>query len=193
MTSRRKKIILIQLTIFLVASTLLYNTYKSKNVVEPKIIPEVVVQSDPDTNSFTDIEYSGFDLNGNRYILKAGQAEFKTQTPELINMKNVIATFYLKDDTVLTVTSDEGLYNNVTLDMDFNGNVKSTYLTHSLFSDRLNYSNSNGKLIAAGNVKGESVDKGEFFADNLEYDLANKTLDFSMFEQSDQVNVKLKR
>ena len=126
MTSRRKKIILIQLTIFLVASTLLYNTYKSKNVVEPKIIPEVVIQSDPDTNSFTDIEYSGFDLNGNRYILKAGQAEFKTQTPELINMKSVIATFYLKDDTVLTVTSDEGLYNNVTLDMDFNRNVKST-------------------------------------------------------------------
>ena len=91
----------------------MYNTYKSKNVVEPKIIPEVVIQSDPDTNSFTDIEYSGFDLNGNRYILKAGQAEFKTQTPELINMKGVIATFYLKDDTVLTVTSDEGLYNNV--------------------------------------------------------------------------------
>ena len=171
----------------------MYNTYKSKNVVEPKIIPEVVVQSDPDTNSFTDIEYSGFDLNGNRYILKAGQAEFKTQTPAIINMKNVIATFFFKDDTFLTVISNEGLYNNRTLDMDFYGNVKSTYLTHSLFSDRLNYSNSNGKLIATGNVKGESVDKGEFFADNLEYDLTNKTLDFSMFEQNDQVNVKLKK
>ena len=26
---------------------------------------------DPNTNSFNDIEYSGFDLNGNRYTLKA--------------------------------------------------------------------------------------------------------------------------
>ena len=71
-------------------------------------------------------------------------------------------------------------------------NVKSTYLTHSLSSDKLNYSNTNGTLIASGNVKGESIDKGEFFADKLEYTLASKILDFSMFGDN-QVNLKLKR
>ena len=190
MTSRKKNILLIQLTIFLIAVALLYSTYLSKNEKTENFV-KIEVETSPKTNSFNDIEYSGFDLTGNRYVLNAVQADFKTETPELINMKEVIAKFYLKDDTVLSVVSDEGLYNNVTLDMDFRGNVEADYMTHSLFSDLLSYSNTNSKLIATGNVYGESIEKGEFIADNVEYDLADKTLNFSMFG-SKQVNVKFK-
>jgi hypothetical protein len=191
MNTRKKKIILIQLTLFLIASLLVYNTYRDKTIVKEQTT-EIETQSDADTNSFTDVEYSGFDLNGNRYILKAKNTDFKSESPELINMLGVISTFYLNDSSVLTVISDEGLYNNVTLDMEFRKNVKSTYLSHTLLSDKLNYSNTNGKLIASGNVKGESVEKGEFFADKVEYTLASKVLNFSMFG-NDQVNFKLKR
>ena len=106
-------------------------------------------------------------------------------------MKEVIATFYLKDGKILTVISDEGLYNNITLDIDFKKNVKADYLSHILVSDLLSYSNSDAKLIATGNVRGESIEKGEFSADNIEYDLTSKTLDFSMFGKN-QVNVKIK-
>ena len=190
MISRKKKIILMQLTIFLVATTLLYNTYyvKNKNTEEPI---EVEIESDSNTNNFTNIEYSGFDLNGNRYVLNAGKANFKTETPENINMKDVVANFYLEDGTILKVEGDEGFYNNITLDIEFRENVKATYLTNTLLSDQINYSNSDGKLLVTGNVRGESIEKGEFFADNVEYDLTNKTLDFSMFDNK-QVNVKLK-
>ena len=106
-------------------------------------------------------------------------------------METVVAKFYLKDNTVLTVVSDEGHYNNITFDMDFRENVLADYLTHRIFSDSLSYSSSNAKLIATGNVHGESIDKGEFNADNVEYDLTNKTLNFSTFA-SKSVNVKLK-
>ena len=191
MTSRKKNLLLVQITIFLVASGLLYNTYRDKNVEVETFIKQEAKTS-PDTNNFTDIEYSGFDLTGNRYIIKAEQAEFKTATPEIINMKRVFAKFYLKDNTILTVISDEAIYNNVTLDMDFKKNIKADYLTHALFSDLLSYSNSNSKLIATGNVRGESIEKGEFIADNVEYDLAGKVLKFSMFG-SKQVNVKIKK
>ncbi len=190
MTSRKKNLILVQIVIFIVASGLLYNTYRDKNQ-EVEAFTKIEAVSNPDTNSFTDLEYSGFDLAGNRYLLKAEQADFKSETPELINMKRVVAKFYLKDDTVLEVTSDEGLYNNVTLDMNFKGNVQADYLTHTLLSDLLSYSNSNAKLIATGNVQGESIEKGEFSADNVEYNLTNKNLNFSMFGNK-QVNVKLK-
>ena len=191
MTNRKKNVLLLQITIFLIASGLLYNTYRSKDVgVETFVKQEA--ETAPDTNSFTDIEYSGFDLTGNRYIIKAEQAEFKTETPEIINMKVVFAKFYLKDNTILTVISDETIYNNVTLDMDFKKNVKADYLTHTLFSDSLSYSNSNAKLIATGNVRGESIEKGEFMADDVEYDLADKFLKFSMFG-SKQVKVKIKK
>ena len=190
MTSRKKNLLLVQITIFFVASALLYNTYRDKNAeTEPSIKTEV--KSNPDTNSFTDIEYSGFDLTGNKYLLKAGQADFKTETPELINMKKVIAKFYLKDGTILTVISDEGVYNNISLDMKFINNVKAEYLSHTVLADVISYSNSNAKLIAAGNVRGESIEKGEFSADKVEYDLTYKSLNFSMFGNK-RVNVKLK-
>ena len=190
MTNRKKKIFLIQLTIFLVASTLIYNTYRDEKK-ETENFVKIEAETAPDTNSFNDIEYSGFDLTGNRYVLKAEKATFKTKRPELINMETVVAKFYLKDSTVLTVVSDEGLYNNITFDMGFSENVLADYLTHKIFSDSLSYSSSNAKLIATGNVHGESIDKGEFNADNVEYDLTNKTLNFSMFA-SKRVNVKLK-
>ena len=191
MTARKKNLLLIQITIFLLASTLLYNTYSDKNKQESETLIKIESESDPDTNSFTDVEYSGFDLNGNRYVLNAGQADFKTETPELINMKKVVAKFYLKDGTILTVVSRKGLYNNVTLDMKFIDNVKANYATNTLKSDSLYYSNSNANLIATGNVRGESIEKGEFIADNVEYDLKNKTVNFSMFG-SKQVNIKIK-
>ena len=56
---------------------------------------------------------------------------------------------------------------------------------------KLNYSNLNSKLVASGNVQGESVEKGKFIADNVEYNLTNKILDLSMLG-SKQVNIKIK-
>jgi hypothetical protein len=189
--NRKKKIIFIQVTIFFIALLLLYNTYRDKSEKIEEVV-KINIDTEPDVNSFTNIEYSGFDLNGNKYILEAANAKFKTETPEAISMKNVTARFYLKDDTILEVVSDNGLYNNITLDMKFEKNVKAYYLTNTLFSELLTYSNSSGKLLASGNVRGESVEKGEFFADNVEYNFTNKTLDLSMFGEK-QVNIKLKK
>jgi hypothetical protein len=189
-TSRKKNLFLIQITIFLFASALLFNTYHNKNK-ETENFVEIKPETSANTNFFTDIEYSGFDLSGNRYVLQAEKADFKTETPELINMKDVIAKFYLKDDTILTITSKEGIYNNISLDVEFKTDVKANYINHTLLSDQLSYSSLNGKLIATGNVRGESIEKGEFRADNVEYSLADKILDFSMFD-SERVNVKLK-
>ena len=190
MISRKKNIILIQITIFLIATFLLFNTYRDEDGAVKEVV-KIKTISDPNANNFTDIEYSGFDLSGNRYVLRAGTANFKTEIPESINIENVVANFYLKDGSILNVISDEGLYNNKTLDMEFRKNVKSVYLDNTLLSEQLNYSNTDSKLLVSGNVRGESVEKGKFFADNVEYDLKDKTLDFSMFGNK-QVKIKIK-
>ena len=179
-----------QVSIFLIATSLLYSTYRDKNKETQEVV-KIKSETDSNINVFNDIEYSGFDLNGNRYTLKADVANFNTDTAEIINMEQVTANFYLKDDTILKVVSDKGFYNNVTLDMKFSNNVEATYLSNTLYADKLDYSNSNGKLLAYGNVQGESVEKGKFFADNVEYNLKNKILEFSMFSDK-QVKVKLK-
>ena len=75
MIDRKKKILLLQITIFLVASFLLFNTYREKESEEASI--SIESDSNTDTNSFTDVKYSGFDLKGNRYTLSSGVANFK--------------------------------------------------------------------------------------------------------------------
>ena len=73
---------------------------------------------------------------------------------ELINMKFVQAIFYFKDNTILTIYSDKGIYNNITNDMNFSENVKMDYLENILFSDRATFNNFENQLLIAGNING---------------------------------------
>ena len=64
---------------------------------------------------FYNIEYSGLDFEGNRYIIKSKEAFNKKDNQEIVNMKNVEAKFYFKDDTVLEIFSNRAIYNSKTL------------------------------------------------------------------------------
>ena len=151
------------------------------------------LEKDPDQtrNRFEDVTYSGLDTNNNRYTLKSEIAEFETSQPELIFMTNMRAIFYFKDETVLYVSSEKGEYNNETNDMKFRENVKAEYEKNYLFSNNLDYLNTKNLLIVYGNVKGSGIN-GDISADKLNFDISQKTLDISMFDNK-QVDVNLKK
>ena len=93
-------------------------------------------------------------------------------------MKGVTATFYFKDNTTLNVYSDEGNYNNKTLDIIFRKNVKALYENSKLFADKAEFSNSKNFLTITNNVK--IIDeRGTMFADKLLFDIKDKTLNIS--------------
>ena len=58
MIKRKKNIFLIQCTIFFVATAVLYSTYSDKNKRSESFI-KIETETNSNTNSFTDIEYSG--------------------------------------------------------------------------------------------------------------------------------------
>ena len=60
---------------------------------------ELQIDKNSDGDTFFNIEYSGIDLSGNRYILKSEEAKNVKTEPELVYMKLVTAIFYFKDDT----------------------------------------------------------------------------------------------
>ncbi len=196
MTLRKKKILGIQIFIFLVSVLILYSTYFYKNEpVEILVKKDEKVKKQTDIvednkSSFEDVEYKGIDLNGNRYVLRSESADFDLDKPELINMKIMTAFFYFKDGTVLKVEGDYGSYNNKTKDMQFRDNIVALYLTHILYSDNLDFMNSKNLLTIYGNVKTESV-QGNVEADNMIFDLTKQTLDISMFSEK-RINVNLK-
>ena len=195
MTDRKKKILLVQIIIFIFATLLIYFTYYNRDN-EMKKIKSIDLKKKENTttgnlNTFEDIEYKGIDLNGNRYEIKSEIASFDVKSPELIDMKIMKGIFYFKDGTILTVTGDYGKYNNKTMDMEFKNNVVAKYIDNILYADNLNYMNTKNMLTIYGNVKTESV-KGNIAADKLEFDLSDQTLDASMFSE-EQIKVKLRK
>ena len=82
MTSRKRKIIAIQVFLFLVSALVIFNTYFKKDKVSDETIISFKDKEKIKSNKndgeredvFYNIEYSVLDLSGNRYILKSKEA-----------------------------------------------------------------------------------------------------------------------
>ena len=146
-----------------------------------KLGDKIFIESSPTNNDiFFDIEYSGFDLQGNRYLLKSEEAYVDEKNSEIIYMRIVNAIFYFKDKTTLFVEADNGIYNNRTLDMKFEQNVKAKYLNSELYAEKAEYSNSQSYLSIYENVRINDI-KGNLIADKLLFDITSQKLDITSF------------
>ncbi len=200
MTDRKKKLRTIQITLLLLGSILLLYTYSFQNkkinetIIQKQTLDEINQDLGKETdeeNKFFDITYTNVDLNGNRYILKSKEAETNANNTELVLMKDVTAIFYFNDNTILNVFSDKGVYNNKTLDMKFDGNIKANYIDSKLFADQAEYSNTGNFLSIKDNVT--VVDKrGRIKADRIFFDLKENTVDIESFNNK-TVNATINR
>ena len=162
MTLRKKKIIFIQLSLFLVGLLIIFLTYLNfENNSTGKIIKEdlkikidnQIKNEKREGNIFYNIKYTGLDLSGNRYILRAEEAESNQNVEGLLKLKSVEATFYFKNDKILNISSSSGFYNNKTLDMIFENQVEGSYEGSNLYAEKAEYYNSKNILIITDNVK----------------------------------------
>ena len=201
MIERKKILRIVQLTLLIFGFSIIYFTYYSKesDLLEKTIISkenkEKIEKQSLDKKSeediFYNIEYTGLDLNGNRYSIKAEETYLDKAKPEIVYMKVVKSVFYFKDDTVLYVNADKGIYNNKTLDMIFEKNVKANYLDSELFAEKAEYSNSKSFLSITEKVKIKDV-RGTMFADKLLFDIKKQKLDITSFNKGKiNANVKL--
>ena len=203
MTKRKKKLILIQLSLFILGLIIAYFTYYNKDKISNREIVRENIQKkiteelkkkdlNEEGNVFYNIEYSGFDLQGNRYVLQSEEAITNNINSELIQMKKIKAIFYFKDDTILYIWSDIGVYNNKTLDMEFEYNVRANYNNSKLFAEKAEYSNSKGFLTITKNVRINSSE-GNLMADKLLFDIKNQNLNIASFNNNKiNANIKLK-
>ena len=196
--TRKKKVILIQSSLLFAGLFILIFTYlnfdkRSSNKIfteEVKLeIDKKIKKDSASENVFYDIEYSGIDLSGNRYILKAKEARNDENIDGLLDLKYVNSNFYFKNDKILNISSDTGMYNNRTLDMLFEKNVKGNYEGSNLNAEKAEYLNTKNLLFITDNVK--LVDfRGTMLADKLIFDIKNNTLDISSSE-NEKVNANI--
>ena len=201
MTERKKKLIIIQISLLIIGSLIILFTYSDLNFSDKekiittetqKRIDEQLKNEPQDGDIFFNIEYSGLDLSGNRFILKSKEAFNKKASQEIVDMKFVEAFFYFKDGTVLKILSDRGIYNNKTLDMNFDGNVIAKYEGSELFAQKAEYSNSKSFLMISNEVKVKDY-RGTMFADKLFFDIKKQTLNIASTNSGNvNANVNLK-
>ena len=200
MIERKKFLKIIQLTLLIFGFLIIYFTYYNK---DSKFLEETIIsksnkekikkqslENNSEEDVFFDIEYTGLDLNGNRYMLKAKKTYLDKVKPEIVYMQIVDAIFYFKDDTVLYITADTGIYNNKTLDMTFEKNVKANYLDSELFTEKAEYSNSSSYLSIYNNVRINDI-RGNLIADKLLFDITKQKLEISSFK-NDKVKTNIK-
>ena len=201
MIDRKKKLRLIQFFLLFFGLLIIYLTYYNKEITpeQEKISTKIPETNEGDVSEekdlFFNIEYSGFDLQGNRYSLKSREAYFDELDQAIVYMKVVDAVFYFKDGTTLYVKADNGIYNNKTLDMKFEQNVKANYMNSELFADKAEYSNTKSFLSIYENVRINDI-KGNLIADKLLFDITSQKLEITSFNNGKinaNVNLNEKR
>ena len=190
--NRKKKIRFYQLIFLLAGGIIILFTYVNDNTKQDGIISENLQKkindklkgnNNSENNKFYNVKYSGLDLEGNRYIILAEEAVNASSNINMVAMKDVKATFYFKDDTVLNISSREGDSNNKTLDIEFRKEIKAIYENSELYAEKAIFSNSNNSLVVSDKVK--IVDsKGSMLADRLIFDIKDKTLNISSLKNS---------
>ena len=165
--------LLIVLVTFLQKDNVKNNKIISQNL--KKTIDDQQKNQNSDNNIFYNVKYSGLDLEGNRYSISSEEAINSTSNSSVVEMKKVSATFYFKDNTILSISSGGGTYNNKTLDMEFRQDVKALYQNSELYAEKAEFLNSKNSLVISDNVRVIDT-KGSMFADKLIFDIKEKTL-----------------
>ena len=190
---RKKKLRIIQICLLSIGIISLIFTYSDKTKFNKKLVSQElkkeienkIIDKNEDTegNVFYNIEYSGLDLAGNRYILKSKSAINNPLIEDMIDMTGVTATFYFKDGTILRIESEFGEYNNNTLDINFKSNIKAEYEESILKAQYAEYSNSKGFLKITDDVIVNDI-QGNLTADKLLFDIKSQTLKIETFNEN---------
>ncbi len=192
MRGRNKKaqIILIFIGLILIISTYFYYPNQNKENLSRDTQKQLDLNETDSAgeNTFENVEYKGFYDLESPFVVKSESATMLTEEPDLVFMKNMHVTLYLKDGRVVEITSNEGKYNKVTYDRFFEQNVKATDGETNIFADNLDLLATKNNVQIYNNVN-LIYPTGSLLADKIDYDFETKFFKVSMFDDN---SIKMK-
>ena len=143
------------------------------------------------SNIIENVNYTGTNNRGTFFELNAAIAEIKHDEPNLSRLQDVFVVIRLKNLRTIHIQSDKAVFNKISNDCEFFGNVKITEQDNVITSDNLDFYNSKNFLQAYNNVEYSSM-KGALIADKVDVDLLKNEANIFMFKKNDKVKVKYK-
>ena len=143
------------------------------------------------SNILENVNYTGTNNRGTFFELNAAIAEIKHDEPNLSRLQDVFVVIRLKNLRTIHIQSDKAVFNKISNDCEFFGNVKITEQDNVITSDNLDFYNSKNFLQAYNNVEYSGM-KGTLIADKVDVDLLKNEANIFMFKKNDKVKVKYK-
>ena len=143
------------------------------------------------SNIIENVNYTGTNNRGTFFELNAAIAEIKHDEPNLSRLQDVFVVIRLRNLRTIHIQSDTAIFNKISNDCEFFGNVKITEQDNVITSDNLDFYNSKNFLQAYNNVEYSGM-KGALIADKVDVDLLKNEANIFMFKKNDKVKVKYK-
>ena len=192
-----KKNRVIQFSLVIAIIILFFTTYYSGD--KDKIVDADKNSSTENTSKLTEetsniienVNYTGTNNRGTFFELNAAIAEIKHDEPNLSRLQDVFVVIRLRNLRTIHIQSDKAVFNKISNDCEFFGNVKITEQDNVITSDNLDFYNSKNFLQAYNNVEYSGM-KGALIADKVDVDLLKNEANIFMFKKNDKVKVKYK-
>ena len=190
---------LILILLIVVISVFFYNKYFRVNVVseiESKIEP--IVETNEENNSIgaknnliKNLKYDVVLNNNSQYSITSDLSEIMyIDNIELVSMTNVTAKFIDKDNSILTIISDKGIFNNSSYNTKFEDNVKILYLGHIIYSEKLDLNFDENIATIYENVIYQGY-QGKIKTDNAIINLITKNVELFMNSPEEKMIINL--
>ena len=191
-----KTLIQIILSFLIIVSLFLfYKTYfknqKRLSLQTEKIDENVIKENDKEnSNLIYNLDYKSTDIDNNQYFINSESGIMSENGSEFL-MNNVNAKIILNDLSVITISSDKALYNNISYNTQFYGNVIAKYEEQTIFSQNINLDFEARRAMIYQDVLFQNL-KTKIKTDKIEFDLVTKNILMSMDNKNNKINLKSK-
>ena len=193
-----KTIIQIILSVLIILSLLVfYNTYftnnKKPSLQTEKLDEKEIKKNDKQnlkSNLIYNLDYKSTDIDNNQYFINSESGIMSESGSEFL-MNKVNARIILNDLSVIIISSDKALYNNVNYNTKFYGNVVAKYEEQTIFSQNINLDFEARRAMIYQDVLFQNL-KTKIKTDKIEFDLVTKNILMSMDNKNNKINLKSK-
>ena len=180
--------------LIIVISIFINQTYLKKDEIKKNVLEIEQNDSliDDKNNLIKNLKYEIKFDNNTQYIITAELSEITyNEGVEIVKMQKVKAKFIDERKKILSIVSNEAIYNNSTYNTRFKDNINISYMQNSINSKNLDLDFQNNIVSIYNNViyKGS---ESEIKADNVKIDLISKKTTISMDNSGKKVEVVAK-
>ena len=190
--NRIAQIFLASFAVCLVFFTYFLESYKKKDLKIEKEMFEKETKNlnEGVSNLIENITYAGSNNNDIFFEITSRVSEIFDDKPNLNYMKKVNAVIRLADGRIIYIKADKAVYNKLTNDTSFIGNIVATEADNKITCDNLDFLLTENLIKIYNNIHINN-EEGFLLADKVNINMLEKNANIFMHNNKNKVKVKI--